>query len=127
MTHVIPVFLTSSTAANISCLMSGFSCAICSPRSMKFSVAFSTAATNTCALFERPFFFFDGPFVFTSVVTFQTIECSTFVTMLARLMIKYFLPYLHHQWLKREFNCTSTNLQVLWVPFENYLSRWFRF
>jgi hypothetical protein len=34
--------------------MSGFSYAICSPRSMKFSVAFSTAATSAEARFDLP-------------------------------------------------------------------------
>ena len=42
-----PVVLTSSTAPSISVLISGFSTAMISPLSTKFSVALSTAATKT--------------------------------------------------------------------------------
>ena len=65
---------TSSTAASISTLMSGFLKAISSPLWMKFAVAASTAATRTCARLLRPFFLWDGPLVFTSVVTYQVTD-----------------------------------------------------
>jgi len=80
-----PVLRTSSTADSISCLMSGFSYAINSPFSIKFSVAFSTAATRTWARFDLPFFFFDGPFVFTKVVTCNTNGSSVFSTDIVRI------------------------------------------
>lgn len=37
---------------------------------MKFAVAASTAATKTWARLLLPFFFFEGPFVLTRVVTY---------------------------------------------------------
>ena len=44
---ISPVFKTSSTANSISGCISGFSWAMLRPRSTKFAVARSTAATNT--------------------------------------------------------------------------------
>lgn len=73
-THNWPVFLTSSTAAIISTLMSGFSLAISSPLAIKFSVAFCTAALKTWAFFDLPFFLLDGLFWFTKVVTYKRIS-----------------------------------------------------
>ena len=66
-----PVFMTSSTAPSISGSISGFSCAMTLPRSTKFAVAFSTAATKTWALLDLPFFFW-GDLDDTSVVTCVT-------------------------------------------------------
>ena len=52
-----PVAWTSCTASIMSRWISGFSAAICWPRSTKLAVAFSTAATKTCARLDLPFFF----------------------------------------------------------------------
>merc|ERR1719300_403011 len=76
-----PVLLTSSTAANISVLISGFSTAMISPRSTKFSVALSTAATKTWALFDLPFFL-DEVLEDTKVVTCMTRGSNVFSTVL---------------------------------------------
>lgn len=78
-THNWPVFLTSSTAAIISTLMSGFSLAISSPLAIKFSVAFCTAALKTWAFFDLPFFLFEGLFWFTNVVTYKRLSNSFYI------------------------------------------------
>ena len=78
---VEPVVLTSSTAASISVLISGFSTAMISPRSTKFSVARSTAATSTWARLDLPFFLAEV-LELTRVVTCITRGSSVLSTVL---------------------------------------------